>query len=233
MPEIPAFLADAFAPRFARPSRVERIETLSSNIRRIRFALAPAERLRFCPGQEVEFRVGATSFRHYTPSELDPIAGRLEVIFYLHGSGPGSAWAAALRPGDPAPLLGPGGRFKLDEDAASHLLLGDETCLGLFCALCAAAPGSVRGAIEVDAINEGVPRALGLPLDAVVRDASAPRGAALRAWLRRASPSGGTAYLAGHAQSIAALRQQLTEKHGYTRRSIRTKAYWADGKRGL
>lgn len=97
MPESPAFLADAFAPRFARPAHVERIGTLSSNIRRIRSSIASAARLRFSPGQEIEFRVGATSFRHETPSTLDPVARRLAVIFFLHGSGPGSAWAAALR----------------------------------------------------------------------------------------------------------------------------------------
>lgn len=71
-----------------------------------------------------------------------------------------------------------------------------------------------------------------VPLGAVTRTS---RGQALHAWLDAAklAPNGDTAiYLAGHAASISLLRDNLRDR-GWPRSVIRTKRYWADGKRGL
>ncbi|QSQ12777.1 siderophore-interacting protein [Myxococcus landrumensis] len=233
MPEMPAVLANTLMPWFAKPSRVTRVETLAPRLRRVRFEGDALRGIAHAAGQEVEFRVGPTAFRHYTPSLMDPAGGAMEVIFYLHGQGPGSAWAEALKPGDAVDIIGPGGRLGVDLDAPAHLFLGDETCLGLFQAMIRALPSPLRllGAVEVEPGAEDWLARTGVPLAAVVRRAS--RGEALSAWLKQNVQPGATYYLAGHAGSIVALRKELLERHGCSRRSLRSKAYWADGKRGL
>lgn len=126
----------------------------------------------------------------------------------------------------------PGGKFVLS-DSEAHVFLGDETCLGAFEAMARAARGKVLGAVEVDAGEESLVEHAGAPLQAVPRDEV--RGAALVRWLAtlERTPRQPTAfYLGGHAASIVAIRSRLLAS-GWSRWSIRTKAYWAEGKKGL
>lgn len=235
MPEMPRFLADALTPIFARTAQVQEIKEVAPRLRRVRFAGHSLCGRRFRPGQEIEFRVSERAFRHYTPASYDARAGTLDVLFYLHGKGPGSAWAESLAPGQEVGVLGPGGSFGLEPEAAHHLFLGDETCLGLFAAMLAALPaGALSGAIELEPGAESWPAALGLSLVAIPR-VEGSRGAALLHWLDAQRPraeSGRVAYLAGHAGTIASLRASLLAR-GWSPRAIKTKPYWADDKRGL
>jgi NADPH-dependent ferric siderophore reductase len=183
----------------------------------------------------IEFRVDERAFRHYTPARYDTAIGELDVIFYLHGRGLGSAWAAELATGQEALVMGPG-----DVGIASptrcdwHCFLGDETAVGALHALTTALPAgaTVVGAVEIEAGEEAPAREL-LPQLAVLTRAPG-NGDALAAWLTGATlPSGrGAAYLIGHARSIQRLRDQLLAR-GLERRQIKSKPYWADGKRGL
>lgn len=232
MPEMPAFLANVLEPRFARAATVAAVHDLSPMVRRVWFEGLALREVSFAPGNEVEFRVSDRAFRHYTPSTFDARAGRFDVVFHLHGGGPGSAWAARLSRGQRVGVLGPAGRFGL-LPATRHVLLGDETTLGLFACLSEAAPGRCLGAIEVQRGEESVASAVGLDLPAVAREAT--RGDALITWLERAAPSPRadvTFSLAGHGETIVRLRAWLLG-HGFSRAQIRTKTYWADGKRGL
>ena len=43
----------------------------------------------------------------------------------------------------------------------------------------------------------------------------------------------GVAYVAGEAATVAAVRRHLQDERGWSRRAIRTKPFWAPGKRGL
>lgn len=236
MPNLPVLLADRLEPWFGRPAHVTAVEALAPRLRRVRFEGAALRHVGYVPGQEVEFRASGTAFRHYTPAHFDAERGSFSVYFYLHGRGPGSAWAAGLQEGAQVNVLGPGGGFVAEPGARTQLFLGDETCVGLFVAIVAALPSSCRvvGAIEVDEGSEGWPEQVGLPLEAVVRDRRG-RGRALEAWVDGRAPRAGdaTAYVAGHAGSVAALRKQLVEQRGFRRRDVLTKPYWADGKRGL
>lgn len=236
MPEIPALLANTLVPLFARPTRAVAIEELSPRLKRVRFEGAALRGVRWRPGQEVEFRVSGTAFRHYTPSHFDGASGALEVVFFLHGGGPGSAWASELKAGAHVDVLGPGGGFGLDASATTHVFLGDETSLGVFYAMMRALPPGTRvaGAVEVEPGCERWPSLLGLSLEGAVRGGG-PRGAPLHTWIERNRDQAERAavYLVGHAGSIVSLRKALIDDHGRPKRAIRTKVYWADGKRGL
>ncbi|PCC75213.1 NADPH-dependent ferric siderophore reductase, contains FAD-binding and SIP domains [Nannocystis exedens] len=233
MPEIPAFLAARAEAWFGRACTVLETETLAPRLRRVRFGGAPLKRCGWRPGHEVEVRVGAREFRHYTPMRWDDARGEVDILFYLHGRGPGSAWAEALREGDATHLMGPGGRLRLDADAAHHVFLGDETTAGLFAALARAVPPSagLTGAVEGEGLPPDLFTAMGLPLDVLSRGPT--RGAALLAWLDRVVTVDSVYYLAGHAESVVALRRALQRQWSIPARRIRTKAYWSDNRRGL
>jgi NADPH-dependent ferric siderophore reductase len=232
MPEMPAFLANVLEPRFARRTQVVEVKQLAEQLKHVRFEGEALRGVPFKPGQEIEFRVSERAFRHYTPSAMDTARGTVDVVFYLHGKGPGSAWASALAVGQSANVLGPGGRFEL-QPVKRHVFLGDETTLGLFACMAKDAAGHVTGAVEVEAGNEHWPSMTGLSLPAVVRRGE--HGEALLEWLRaHAGPEAGDTcfYLAGHTASIVRLRSELLAL-GWSRRQLLTKPYWADGKRGL
>lgn len=183
----------------------------------------------------IEFRVGERAFRHYTPARYDTAAGELEVIFYPHGRGLGSAWAAGLAPDREALIMGPGDVGTTLRPAGDwHLFLGDETAIGALHALTAALPAgaAILGAAEVEAGEEGTVAPLLPHLTTLARGTG--HGDALADWLAGAAlpAGGGTAYLIGHARSIQRHRDALLAR-GVERRRIRCKPYWADGKRGL
>jgi NADPH-dependent ferric siderophore reductase len=235
MPELPGFLSMRVERWFARPARVVAVEDIAPRLRRVGFEGDALRNVKYRPGQEIELRVSDTAFRHYTPAFFDAERGRMEVFFFLHGHGPGSTWGSQLVAGAKVNVLGPGGGIGFDPNAQTHVLLGDETCLGLFSALARALPGAatVAGAIEVDEGSESWPALAGLPLDPAVRNGGA-RGQALASWVEHSLPAiDAFVYLAGHAGSIVALRKLVVERWGFNRSRIRTKPYWADGKRGL
>lgn len=232
MPEIPEFLAARAEAWFGRACTVLETELVAPALRRIRFGGPSLRRCGWRPGHEVEFRVGAREFRHYTPMRWDDARGEVDILFHLHGRGPGSAWAAALREGDGAHLMGPGGRLRLADDVTHHVFLGDETTIGLFAALARAAPSaaSIDGAIEGD-LPPADFAGMGLPLELLARRDQ--RGAALLAWLDRVATLDSAYYLAGHAGSVVALRSALQQQWSIPGRRIRTRAYWSDHRRGL
>lgn len=233
MPELPKLVADIFSALFCRPAKVTKIETIAHRFRRVTFQ---GERLRgvsFRPGQEIEFRVSDTSFRHYTPLHFDPELGVMQVLFFLHGDGPGSIWVEKLETDQEVNVLGPGGRFGLRK-GTNHILLGDESSLGLAINLSSACDELV-GIIETAKDCKHWPEDLKVRgLRAVER--TGDRGSALVNWIEESLGSrrdpDPVFYLVGHAQSIHRLREQLIG-HGYAARKIRRKPYWSDGKRGL
>jgi NADPH-dependent ferric siderophore reductase len=229
MPQLPVFLAQPMARWFGHAVEVSRVEEHGAWLRRVSFAGEGLRGRGWRAGQEVEFHVGDGAFRHYTPSGWDAVAGRFEVVFHLHGRGPGSVWASGLRVGDGAHAMGPGGRFGLVA-GVRHVLVGDETAIGVCMAMRAGVPTASACLLEVDDEVEVV-RAL-VP-GATVVSRGAERGEALAAALRATARAGDVLYLAGHAGTIQRLRKVWSGELGLPRSAVRIKAYWADGRRGM
>ncbi|MUM32584.1 siderophore-interacting protein [Mycolicibacterium sp. CBMA 361] len=91
--------------------------------------------------------------RTYTVRRVDAGQQEITVDFVVHGdTGVAGPWAASLRPGDAAYLMGPNGAYAPDPAADWHLLAADEAGLpALSVALEALPPNAIGQAfIEVD-----------------------------------------------------------------------------------
>lgn len=231
MPALPASLAARAERWFGHAVTVTAAESLSPNLRRVTFSGKAMRDRSWRPGDEVQFRVADRDLRHYTPSRFNSEEGTFEIVIFTRPGGPGSTWAAGLRPGSEVRVIGPnaGLRYRADHQP---LLVGDATAIGLFHALTRASAGQrPAGAIEVPAVDRAA--ATAITPDLTILTEQSETGGALLAW---AGGFTGTtahrAYLAGHAQTLQRLRTILRER-GITRDRIVTKAFWATGRTGL
>ena len=207
---------------------VSAVHDLSPRVRCIRF---DAEALRgsdWVPGQKVKIK-GADWLRSYTPSRVDSAEGWMDVIFFLHGNGLASRWAAQASPGEALHYVGPSKSMAGPERVPDWaLFMGDETTIGLAAALIEALPDSVRviGAIEVDAVDSSAMEAYGVPLAAAIRRDE--HGDALLAWLEALElPAGhGMVWVSGEVISVRALKDAMMERNPESV-EFKMKAYWS------
>jgi NADPH-dependent ferric siderophore reductase len=138
--------------------------------------------------------------RTYTVRKVDRERGEICIDFVVHGEhGVAGPWAASVKPGDPAYLMGPSGGYAPDPAADWHLLAGDEAGLpAISAALEAMAPDAVGLAfIEVSGPDDEI-------------ELIAPDGVQIR-WIYR----GGRADLVAeeragdHAPLIEAVKEAL------------------------
>lgn len=238
MPSLPKWLADGLEKTFAsmmHPVTVSQVEAVDQDLRRVTFA-GDLSACRYQPGNVIEFRVSERDMRHYTPSRFDAEKGQCEVLFFLHGTAVGTQWVKSLQPGQEFKLMGPGGHLAYQPEARRHLIFGDESALGLACALERAmvtAGQQVSCLFELDAAHAHWPELLGLPATVVPKSSAEPAEASLAALdTMLTQPADLAFYLSGRAQSIQRVLRLLRHK-GVGRRQIQTEPYWADGKKGL
>ena len=121
------------------------------------------------------------------------------------------------------------------QPSGSHLLIGEETAAVAFGAILRSLPASQHALTIIEASGPGDQ----LPLPGDVRwhyrhGRSAASSASLVHAVRDTDlPGPGTAYLAGEARTIQALRSHLIRDRGWPRRAIITKPFWTPGKRGM
>nr|BBH93209.1 hypothetical protein KTA_14080 [Thermogemmatispora argillosa] len=236
MPELSSLLPKSFERFTMATLSVSSVEVLTPRLRLVRLEGEALQRRSWVPGQEVKIRVGERDYRHYTPLSYRQEPGEMEIIFYLNQRGPGSRWVEQLRVGQPVPLAGPANGAPFIPLRLPALFFGDETALGLGLALQAAQSqaGAFHAVIEVCASEHADIMTLFPHLTIIPRLEAQPGSAHIR-WLEQASLALDqlTFYLVGHTQSIQAIRQILTQRYHIERQRIKTKPYWADGKRGL
>jgi len=153
----------------------------------------------------------------------------MDVVFFLHGNGPASRWAAAAAVGDDIAFFGPTKsmpRHKGKPDWA--LFLGDESAIGLAASLLETLPHTtqVMGAIELDDLDAPALGALDLPLHTAIRKQK--HGAPLLEWLEQTPlPDGkGMIWLSGEASSARALKRMLAKRDRDGVR-LKVKTYWS------
>ncbi len=207
-----------------------------------RFYLVTLESPRFreggwTPGQKIQVRVGTgLATRTYTPLDWDRDNGRLRILAFAHGAGPGSDWASRGGHGDTCHVFGP--RTSTDlrgRDAGLVVVLGDETSIGLVHALAGQARGAVRGLLEADAslpVRQVLARLALDGVDAFEKRSGDAHVADIEARLPGLAGDGAHFVLTGRSSFIQQVRRTL-KVLGVPSGRQTAKAYWAPGKTGL
>jgi NADPH-dependent ferric siderophore reductase len=168
--------------------------------------------------------------RTYTVRAWDAERRQLTLDVIVHGDeGVAGPWAAAVQPGDLLQLMGPGGAYAPDPDAAWHLMVGDLSVLP-------AIGASLRR------VPEGVPVHVILELDDDAdRQPLTSPGELHLTWLRGdgsdtvlldavrslAFPDGPVhAFVHGEASAVRAVRRHLLVDRGVPREALSVSGYW-------
>lgn len=230
VPKPPGRLTALMMKWLFRQATVTKVETLSPHFRRITLAGEALKAIAWVPGQKIQISVEGNATRTYTPISWNAAAGETQILAFAHGDGVGAAWTSTVQVGAACAFFGP--RRSLDLDGAGTartFLFGDETAFGL-----ALAAGAATNLFEVTSVAEAeqvwracttlparfVARADGdAHLDAVAAETEAAIGA-------------DRFILSGKASSIQRVRSVL-KGHAVAGTQIRSKAYWAPGKKGL
>ncbi|HEX7665051.1 MAG TPA: siderophore-interacting protein [Polyangiaceae bacterium] len=222
--------------RLLRDATVTEVEDLGKSYRRISLVGASLRDATCEPGDKVQIFLPEIGARTYTPFAFDREVGRIDLLVYLHGTGPGAQWARSLEPSTVVRLLGPRSSLPLPQMDEPVALFGDETSLAVARSLYdirAAGRGAVVR-IEVDSTDEAkiACEAIGLPSEVLVeRTPGSSHLDRIARDLAGVVKDGGSLALSGNAHSIQLLRRHL--KGLGVDREQKVKAYWAEGKRGL
>lgn len=188
-------------------------------------------------GQKVQVSMGSgLSARTYTPMSWDADGGRIRILTFAHGDGPGSRWASGLREGDACQFFGPRRSLDLSGLASPVVLFGDETSFGLAAAFRDSSQG--YGAIHVFeasdvAESRQVAEAIGLGQATwIERIADDAHLVAAEAEVVSLAATAMHVVLTGKASSIQRVSRAL-KAVGVAASRVKTKAYWAAGKTGL
>lgn len=229
----PGGLGRALIRLMMRPAWVASCESLGARFRLVTLEGAALTGVSWAPGQKIQVAMGSAFVaRTYTPIDWDAAQGRTRILGYAHGEGPGSDWLRSLAPGAQCDLFGPRASLSAAHPGGPLVVFGDETSIGLACAL--AAP-KVSGVFEVSDLAEAkaVLERLGLSsvalFEKVADDAHLD---AVGEALSSLAEAGASFILTGRAAAIQKVRNTLKQRGVAPKRNL-TKAYWALGKVGL
>lgn len=224
---------------FARSATVASVQVLTNRFRLITLAGATLKKAAWRPGQKVQVQLGNFVSRTYTPITWDRSEGTTRLLAFIHGDGPGAAWAASLNRGDKCQIFGPRRSLDLTAVPRPAVFFGDETSIGLAHALHATADGmrDVAFLFEVSSTAETqrALEALGIPGATLIeRGGGDAHLHAAEAWIARvAAKHTLEQYIfSGNARSIQHLTRTL-RRGGISSSRLKVKAYWAPDKTGL
>lgn len=184
------------------------------------------------PGDKVQVLLDE-GMRTYTPFGFNAAKRSMQLLAWLHAKEtPGARWASEVTAGANVTLFGPRRSLRLEALTGQVVVFGDETSFALARSLFDTSRATVHGLFEVTEPAEcaTVLDTLGLKHRTLIS-----RTADLRhldeAVTAIAAHSPAHLVLTGNAKSIQRLRAML--KHASVSVPQLTKAYWAEGKRGL
>ncbi|WP_224996088.1 siderophore-interacting protein [Cesiribacter sp. SM1] len=241
MPRVPKWVGDTMETVLASkyiPVSVCATEYLGSALKRVTFR-GDFSKADFSIGHAVAFRVNECDFRNYTPASVCEEKGLCDVIFYMHGKGPGSKFSRDLRQGDSLKMIIPRGKKLFQPSKTLHFFFGDETALGLFSRMARRIKEqhqAYTGMVELDGENLRLPPELDLSVKTIVKKEFCGNSAeTIGVYLRETYPAyleKAVFYLLGNAASIQVFRKALRLQN-VSSKNIKTQAYWAEGKIGL
>jgi len=223
-----------------RPGSVIDAQDLTPRMRHIRLSVPSLISSQLPPSQHVRINVKADGLmlRTYSIRRFNSKDGTIDLYTLLHGEGPGSQWASAVRVGDQVELLAPKSTLAIIPDAPYYLFAGEETAAVAIHSMLEALPerAKVMGYLETTQPGEEIPYIGAHALPWLYRNnapaaTSATLIEAVRALTLPDTP--GVAYLAGEARTCQAIRAYLLKEKNWPRTAIRVKPFWTPGKTGL
>ena len=218
---------------------IDEVRDVSEHFRRLRVSAAWLRDASCAPGDKLQIMINQAGPRTYTPFGHDAGSGALQLLAYVHGDTAGASWIRNLRAGHSCRVFGPRGSLALGRLQGPVIFVGDETSYAAATALQQArgAADGVSFVFECTQRDESMSVLEDLGLSAPVLVPRQPAHGhldALEQALRSAFEQRPHArlVLTGHAQTIQGLRKRLKARPVAASGQI-TKAYWADGKRGL
>jgi ferric-chelate reductase (NADPH) len=191
------------------------------------------------PGQTIQFLVGSLTKRAYTPMNVNSETGSGNFLFYCHGQGPASAWAASLQKGDLCKLMRPKNSIDFTKDDGPVLFFGDETSFAAAQTLQQCRQDKTSAHLIFEVASSGDARAVvsRLRLEQVTllqkTSGDSHLGQAVQELNRLASTLDAPAwFFTGRAPSIQVVRKGL-KADGVSLRRGAVKAYWSPGKKGI
>jgi ferric-chelate reductase (NADPH) len=239
MPALSSFLSNAIEKLLFRPVKVVECELLGGQFRLVRLQGEGFKGIKWIPGQAVQFFLGNLTKRAYTPMDVNADAGSALFLFHLHGSGPGSSWAAALRAGDLCQVMRPKDSLDFTNIYQDTIFFGDDTSLAAAQALqgCHRKALGRRSVLEVDSKDAAHSVVSRLALDGLTLiqkekdDAHLDKVLAKLVEHEQAFRSPQWVFT-GQALSIQTVRKKLKAKGIEPARS-KVRAYWSPGKTGM
>jgi NADPH-dependent ferric siderophore reductase len=233
MSRLQDLVADAVSNRLFRTMRVTQVAERGP-FREISLTSVAA----WTPGDKIQLRVArdGLTMRTYTPVRWENTTGDTTILSYLHGAGPGSAWAQNVAADDSVQVVGPRRSIDLTRFTSAPIFVGDETSVGLRVAWTAAQPNlhPVRDIFELGADSPTAIRALGLEPMLVTREETDGHLPALVEHVVAAAAEHHESplILTGRSTTIAAIRGAL-KAAGQVQRRIRVRTYWDPRRTGL
>jgi NADPH-dependent ferric siderophore reductase len=215
---------------------------ITPRMRRVSLVGEALDGFDYRPGQDLVLNLpdgrGDTVRRHYTIRRFDPLEGRLEIDFVLHGASPATNWARGAKLGDAIVADGPRGRTSVRGPADWRLFAGDETGLPGIAAMIERLPAGEHAVafIEVAGPQEEqvIETAARLDLTWLHRDGPprAPSLGLMQALTTFQFPDGvGQACIIGETSTVRAQRQGLIAR-GFAKDRIAAEGYWRPGRVG-
>ncbi|WP_158820230.1 siderophore-interacting protein [Granulicella sp. S156] len=237
MSGLSSFLSSAIEKFLFHPMMVTESEVIGSRFRLIRMQGEKFKGVRWTPGQAVQIYLGNLTKRAYTPMDLDPEAGSARFLFYLHGGGPGSAWAATLKTGDICQVMRPKDSLDFTAFKEPVLFFGDETSLAAAQAFHRCTKNALRFLLEVTSPPEVEIATAKLGLENIALFEKTHDGSHLEKIVTRlvedASTLGSPQWVfTGQARSIQSIRKRLRAA-GIEPSNSKVRAYWSPGKTGM
>ena len=171
--------------------------------------------------------------RTYSVSRFSAESQELDVDMVVHHDGPGSNWAAQVKPGDWVGLAGPGGPARIKNNADWYLLAADLSAYGAFEAALRSLPADARGYALLESDSEIENPSFGLPPGisyqrVAVGDRKANVQSPLEFKVRTLDWLEGTpsVMIAGENSRVLALRQFVVAQQQVPKSMVYAVPYW-------
>jgi ferric-chelate reductase (NADPH) len=230
-------LADLASNALLRTTRVTNVVQLNPEFVRVELQADAFRGATWTPGTKLQLRPrrGTLLFRTYTPISWHREVGATELIAFTHGEGPAADWFRQVKVDDGCEVFGPRKSIELTRLAVPVVFVGDESSVGLACAL-RTLTSQVSYVFEA-ADPDGLRKVLSDlqfadHFDVVTKT---PDRSELLGHARRAADAWGAAFelvVTGDAGTVHTLRRDSRQWQQTPRRVV-GKAYWAPGRTGL